>query len=160
MRFKKYNLDKKILIGKKIQKLCKDKKVKFIVNDDPWLAKKLDADGCHLGQKDMNIKDARKIIGNKIIGITCHNSIKLAQQAIKKKASYLAFGAFSKTKTKKVKFRASTKVLNKIKITSRIFMKSAHQSSKESESESESERRYYSRSRKRAESRRRTDPQP
>ena len=120
MRFKKYNLDKKILIGKKIQKLCKDKKVKFIVNDDPWLAKKLVADGCHLGQKDMNIRDARKIIGNKIIGITCHNSIKLAQQAIKKKASYLAFGAFSKTKTKKVKFRASTKVLNKTKILTNI----------------------------------------
>ena len=115
MRLKNYSLKEKISIGRKIEKICRSSKVKFIVNDDPWLAKKLNADGCHLGQKDMNIEDARKIIGNKIIGITCHNSIKLAQQAITKKASYLAFGAFNKTKTKKVKFRASTKVLNKTK---------------------------------------------
>ena len=53
-------------------------KVKFIINDDPLLAKKVRADGCHLGQKDMNILDARKILKNKIIGITCHNSINLA----------------------------------------------------------------------------------
>jgi thiamine-phosphate pyrophosphorylase len=63
----------------------------------------------------MNIIKARKIIGNKIIGITCHNSIKLAKNAIKNKASYLAFGAFFLTKTKKVKFRATTKILNKAK---------------------------------------------
>ena len=63
----------------------------------------------------MSLKNARKIIGNKIIGITCHNSIKLAKAAIKENASYLAFGAFFPTTTKKVKFKASTKILNKIK---------------------------------------------
>ena len=68
-------------------------KVCFLVNDDPWLAKKLDADGCHLGQNDMNILDARKLIGNKIIGITCHNSIKLAKIGSRNKADYFAFGA-------------------------------------------------------------------
>ena len=94
MRFKKYSFKKKILIGKKIRQLCKNNNVKFIVNDDPILAKKLNADGCHLGQKDMNIKEAKKIIGNKIIGITCHNSIKLAKEAIKNRANYIAFGAF------------------------------------------------------------------
>ena len=47
------------------------------------LQKNLNADGCHLGQKDMNISKARKLIGKKIIGITCHNSIKLAKAAIK-----------------------------------------------------------------------------
>ena len=52
-----------------------------MINDDPWLAKKLDADGCHLGQKDMNILKARKILGKKIIGITCHNSIMLAKKS-------------------------------------------------------------------------------
>ena len=62
------------MIGKKIKKICKTNKVKFLVNDDPLLAKKLNADGCHLGQNDMNINDARVIIGNKIIGVTCHNS--------------------------------------------------------------------------------------
>ena len=80
-----------------------------------YLAKNLNADGCHLGQKDTNIIDARKIIGNKIIGITCHNSIKLAKTAIKNKASYLAFGAFFSTKTKKTKYKATTKILNKAK---------------------------------------------
>ena len=75
--------------------------VKFLINDDVYLAKKLNADGCHLGQKDMNIIKARKLIGKKIIGITCHNSIKLAKIAIKNKADYLAFGAFNSSKTKK-----------------------------------------------------------
>ena len=89
-----------------------------MVNDDPWLAKKLDADGCHLGQNDTRIKEARNIIGNKIIGITCHNSFKLAKIAIKSKANYLAFGAFNATKTKKTKYQASIKILNKVnKIT-------------------------------------------
>jgi thiamine-phosphate pyrophosphorylase len=115
MRFKKYSFKKKILIGKKIRQLCKNNRVKFIVNDDPILAKKLNADGCHLGQKDMNIKEAKKIIGNKIIGITCHNSIKLAKEAIKNKANYIAFGAFFPTKTKKAKYSANIKTLNKVK---------------------------------------------
>ncbi len=115
MRFKRYSSEKKILIGKKIKKICKKNKVKFIVNDEPWLAKKINADGCHLGQKDMNIDKARTIIGNKIIGITCHNSIKLAKIAIKSKPNYLAFGAFYSTRTKKIKYKSSIKILNKVK---------------------------------------------
>ena len=115
LRLKKYSLKNKILIGRKINRICKKYHVKFLVNDDPSLAKKLNADGCHLGQKDTSINEARKIIGNKIIGITCHNSIKLAKAAIKEKASYIAFGAFFPTKTKKVNYRATTKVLNKAK---------------------------------------------
>ncbi|MDC0078770.1 thiamine phosphate synthase [Candidatus Pelagibacter sp.] len=115
LRLKKYSLKNKILIGKKIQRICKKYHVKFLVNDDPLLTKKLGADGCHLGQKDTSIIEARKIIGNKIIGITCHNSIKLAKAAVIEKANYIAFGAFFSTKTKKVKYRATTKVLDKIK---------------------------------------------
>ncbi|MDA7552950.1 thiamine phosphate synthase [Candidatus Pelagibacter sp.] len=115
LRLKKYSFKQKILIGKKIQRICKKNSVKFIVNDNPILSKKLNADGCHLGQKDMNINSAKKIIGNKIIGITCHNSIKLAKAAIKEKASYIAFGAFFSTKTKKVKFKAKIEILNKAK---------------------------------------------
>ena len=80
MRFKKYSLKKKIINGEKIKQICKKNRVKFLVNDDPFLAKKLNADGCHLGQKDIDIIKARKIIGNKIIGITCHNSIKFAKR--------------------------------------------------------------------------------
>ena len=63
----------------------------------------------------MKIKEARKLIGNKIIGITCHNSIKLAKIAIKNKADYLAFGAFNSSKTKKVKFKASISLLKNSK---------------------------------------------
>ena len=115
LRLKGTQLQKKILIGKKIKKICKKFKVKFLINDDPWLAKKLDADGCHLGQKDMNILKARKILGKKIIGITCHNSILLAKKAIKDHADYLDFGAFYRTRTKKIKFKASIDILKKIK---------------------------------------------
>ena len=115
LRLKKYSFKQKMLIGKKIKQICIKNNVKFLVNDDPFLAKKLGADGCHLGQKDIKINEARKIIGNKIIGVTCHNSIKLAKTAVKEKASYIAFGAFFSTKTKKVKFKATTKILNKVK---------------------------------------------
>jgi thiamine-phosphate pyrophosphorylase len=115
LRLKKYSIKQKIVIGKKIFQICKKYNVRFLVNDDPILSKKLNADGCHLGQKDMNITEARKIVGKKIIGITCHNSINLAKAAIKKKADYIAFGAFFSTKTKKVKYRATTKILNKVK---------------------------------------------
>ena len=120
MRFKKYSFKKKITIGKKIKQICKTNNVKFLVNDDPELSKKLNADGCHLGQKDMGITEARKIVGNKIIGITCHNSINLAKAAIKGKADYIAFGAFFSTKTKKVKYRAKTKILDKVKKLTKI----------------------------------------
>ncbi len=115
LRLKKENIKKKIKIGKKIKKICKKNKVKFIINDDPYLALKLKADGCHLGQNDMSIDNARKILKNKIIGVTCHNSVKLAKKASLKKASYIAIGAFYETKTKKVKYKASLNTLKKIK---------------------------------------------
>ena len=110
LRLKKENFKKKLIIGKKIKQICKKYNVNFLVNDDVLLAKKLNADGCHLGQNDMNILDARKLIGNKIIGITCHNSIKLAKAAIKNKADYLAFGAFYSTSTKKTKYKPSLNI--------------------------------------------------
>ena len=115
LRLKNYSLKKKIIIGKKIKNICKKNKVKFIINDDPLLALKLNADGCHLGQKDMNINIAKKILGKKIIGITCHNSMNLAKKAIKAKADYIAFGAFNQSKTKKTKYVATIKILNKLK---------------------------------------------
>ena len=113
LRLKKENFKKKLIIGKKIKKICKSFHVKFLVNDDVLLTKKLKADGCHLGQKDMDILNARKLIGNKIIGVTCHNSIKLAKVAVRNKADYLAFGAFNLSKTKKVKYKASVSILKK-----------------------------------------------
>ncbi len=115
LRLKNEKLSKKILFSKKIIKICRKYGVKFLVNDDPILALKVNADGCHLGQKDMSINEAKKILKNKIIGVTCHNSIRLAKKALMDGANYIAVGAFYKTKTKKVKFRAKLSILGKIK---------------------------------------------
>ena len=115
LRLKNKNFKKKLHIGKKIQRICKKYKVKFLINDDVVLAKELNADGCHLGQRDMSILKARKILGKKIIGITCHGSIKLAKLAVNNKADYIAFGAFYSSQTKKVKFKANINILRRAK---------------------------------------------
>ena len=120
MRLKNYSFKEKINIGNKIKNICKKNKVKFIINDNPFLALKLNADGCHLGQNDMDIKEARKILGKKIIGITCHNSLVLAKKAFNSKANYIAFGAFYSSKTKKTKHKASIKILKKVKMFTKI----------------------------------------
>ena len=120
LRLKKEKKEKKIIIGKKIQKICKKYKVKFLINDEPFLAKKINSDGCHLGQKDMSILKARNILKNHIIGITCHNSKKFVKTAIKNKADYIALGAFFSTKTKRAKYKADTKILNWAKKTTNI----------------------------------------
>ena len=112
LRFKKYSFKKKILIGKKIKKICKKYNVKFIINDKPLIAKKIGADGCHIGQKDMALIKSRKILGEKkIIGVTCHNSKKLALKAKKHGANYVAFGSFFKSSTKKTAFKANLEIL-------------------------------------------------
>ena len=120
LRLKKESFNNKIKIAKKIKKICKDFKVKFLINDDPKLANQINADGCHLGQNDMEINDARKLLKKKIIGVTCHNSMRLAKIAIKNNADYLAFGAFNISKTKKVKFRANVKIIKRLKKLSDI----------------------------------------
>ncbi len=115
LRLKNESFDKKIQISKRILKVCRKNNVKFIINDDPNCALKVNADGCHLGQKDMNINEARKILKKKIIGITCHNSTELAKKAASKGANYIALGAFYKTNTKKRTHKADLKTLEKIK---------------------------------------------
>ena len=120
LRLKDTKIKKLVLIGKKVKKICKKFNVKFIINDNPLLAKKLNADGCHLGQSDMDINKARKILKNKIIGITCHNSMKLAKIAIRKNPDYLAFGAFFNSKTKKTRFRAKINILRSINKMTKI----------------------------------------
>ena len=115
LRLKNIASANKLIIAKRIKKICKKHKVIFLINDDPKLARKINADGCHLGQKDMKIIEARKILKNKIIGITCHNSIELAKAAINDGADYLAFGAFYLSQTKKAQHRANVKILNLVK---------------------------------------------
>ncbi len=112
LRLKKYSLIEREKIGIKIKKICKKYKVKLIINDDPNLAKKVGADGCHLGQNDMVIQAARKILKKKIIGITCHNSKKLIRYAVEDGANYIAIGAFFKSKTKKVNYIAKPSLIS------------------------------------------------
>ena len=120
LRLKRENKKNKLIIGKRIQKLCKKYKVKYIINDDPLLAKKINSDGCHLGQNDTNIVLTKKILKKHLIGITCHNSKKLIKKAVKNQANYIALGAFFSTKTKKIKYKASIKILNWAKKTTNI----------------------------------------
>ena len=100
-----------VKIAKKIKKITKKYKVKLIINDDSKLAKRIGADGCHIGQLDNTVGSARKDIKKKIIGVTCHNSKKLALKATKNKADYLAFGSFFKSKLKPNAKKADLKIL-------------------------------------------------
>ena len=111
LRLKNVSSKKKILIGKKVKKICKFFKVKFLVNDDPIVAKKVNADGCHLGQKDGSIINSKKYLKKRIIGVTCHNSKLLAKIAVQNKADYLAFGSFYKSKLKPNAKRANLNIL-------------------------------------------------
>jgi len=112
LRLKRISTSNLIKISKKIKKIVKKNNVKFLINDKPSVAKIIDADGCHIGQKDMDFYTARKILGkSKIIGVTCHNSKKLALKAKKNGADYIAFGAFFKSSTKKTALKANLEIL-------------------------------------------------
>ena len=115
LRLKNYKEKQIIRIGKKVRLICKKYKTKLIINDNPFIAKKLNADGCHLGQNDMKLDKAKKIIKNKIFGVTCHNSKKLVKKAIKVKPTYIAIGAFFKSRTKTVKYKANISLLKYVK---------------------------------------------
>ena len=113
LRLKKESNSNLLKISKKVKKIVKKNNVKFLINDKPLVAKMVGADGCHIGQKDIDFISARKILGkNKIIGITCHNSKKLALKAKKYGANYVAFGSFFKSSTKKAAFRANLQILH------------------------------------------------
>ena len=112
LRLKRISITNLLKISNKIKKIARKNNVKFLINDKPFVAKLADADGCHIGQKDMKFITARKILGkNKIIGVTCHNSKKLAIKAKKLGASYVAFGSFFKSHTKKTAFKANLAIL-------------------------------------------------
>ena len=112
LRLKKISTLILIKISRKIKKITRKNNVKFLINDKPTVARTVGADGCHIGQKDMNLMSCRKILGkNKIIGITCHNSKKLALKAKSNGANYIAFGSFFKSSTKESPFRANLAIL-------------------------------------------------
>ena len=111
LRLKKLKLKSLIKAANRIKKITLKYNVKFLINDDYKVAMKSKADGCHMGQFDGSVKIAKKILKNKIIGVTCHNSKILAKKAIKDGASYLAFGSFFKSKLKPNAKKANLSIL-------------------------------------------------
>jgi len=111
LRLKNKSLNEMVKVAKRIKIITQKYKVKLIINDNYILAKKINADGCHLGQKDGSIQLARKNIKKKILGITCHGSRKLALNACKNKCDYVAFGSFFKSKLKPNAKKTDLKIL-------------------------------------------------
>ncbi|NJR77452.1 thiamine phosphate synthase [Sphingomonas corticis] len=99
-------------LAEPLQRLCADREVAFIVNDSVALAKRLGADGVHLGQDDGDPREARQLLGPAVqIGVTCHDSRHLAMEAGEAGADYVAFGAFFPTTTKEVRHRPDPSIL-------------------------------------------------
>ena len=99
-------------LAEPLQRICGDREVAFIVNDSISLAKRLGADGVHLGQEDGDIAEARERLGREAqIGRTCHASRHLAMEAGEAGADYVAFGAFFPTTTKEVNHHAEPEAL-------------------------------------------------
>ena len=111
LRVKNISQKKLINISKKVRKISKKHKVKFVINDYFALVNKIKADGCHMGQLDGSFKIARKKLDGKFLGITCHNSKILAKNAIENKADYVAFGSFFKSRLKPKAQKANLDIL-------------------------------------------------
>jgi thiamine-phosphate pyrophosphorylase len=111
LRLKNKSSNKIVKIAKKVRVITQKYNVKLIINDNSAIAKKINADGCHLGQKDESIESARKNIKKKIVGVTCHGSKKLALKAFRNKCDYIAFGSFFKSKLKPKAKKADLKIL-------------------------------------------------
>ncbi|MEW9855485.1 thiamine phosphate synthase [Novosphingobium sp. M1R2S20] len=101
-----------VRLAEPLQAVCSEREVAFIVNDSISLAKRIGADGVHLGQGDGDPAEARTILGRSAqIGVTCHDSRHLAMEAGEAGADYVAFGAFFPTTTKEVKHHAEPDLL-------------------------------------------------
>ena len=100
-------------LAEPLQRICSDASVAFIVNDSMSLAKRLGADGVHLGQQDGTVQEARALLGPKAqIGVTCYDSRHLAMEAGEAGADYVAFGAFYPTTTKPSLYRPDPSILS------------------------------------------------
>ena len=112
LRLKKNKKKEIIVFANKIKKITNKYNVKLIINDSADIAKIVNADGCHLGQKDGSINEARKLLKKKVVGVTCHNSKLLAKIAIKNRVDYLAFGSFGRSRLKPNAKKANLNILN------------------------------------------------
>jgi thiamine-phosphate pyrophosphorylase len=100
-------------LAEPLLRICADRDVAFIVNDSMALAKRLGADGVHLGQSDGDPREARALLGPSVqIGVTCHDSRHLAMEAGEAGADYVAFGSFFPTTTKEVSHRPEPSILS------------------------------------------------
>ncbi len=108
-------------LAEPLQAICAAHDVAFIVNDSVALAKRLKADGVHLGQGDGDVSEARELLGRDAqIGVTCHNSRHLAMEAAEAGADYVAFGAFYPTQTKSVEHIADLDTLQKWSLVTEV----------------------------------------
>lgn len=101
------------LLAEPLQRICSERDVAFIINDSISLAKRLGADGVHLGQSDGSVAEARERLGREVqIGVTCNASRDLAMEAGEAGADYVAFGAFHPSTTKEVEHTADVEILD------------------------------------------------
>jgi thiamine-phosphate pyrophosphorylase len=111
-RVKGIDQHKAAALAEPLQRICAEREVAFIVNDSVALAKRLGADGVHLGQEDGDPREARRELGpGAQIGVTAHDSKHLAMEAGEAGADYVAFGAFYPTTTKEVRHRPDPSIL-------------------------------------------------
>jgi thiamine-phosphate pyrophosphorylase len=113
LRVKDIAEDELARLAEPLQRICADAGVAFIVNDSMALAKRIGADGVHLGQQDGDVREARALLGPGMqIGVTCHDSRHLAIEAGEAGADYVAFGAFHPTTTKPSHYRPHRSILS------------------------------------------------
>lgn len=98
-----------------LQNLCREYGVPFIIDDRPYLAQEIKADGIHIGKDDMSLQEAREIFPNGIIGVSCYGSVRKAKEAQEEGASYVAFGSFFPSPTKPHSGIVSKSVIAKAK---------------------------------------------
>lgn len=102
-----------VKLAEPLQRICADREVAFIVNDSVSLAKRIGADGVHLGQDDGDARDARAELGKSVqIGVTCHESRHLAMEAGEAGVDYVAFGAFYPSTTKETRHRPDPSIMS------------------------------------------------
>ncbi|MCD6386098.1 thiamine phosphate synthase, partial [Candidatus Sumerlaeota bacterium] len=105
LRDKETPFEELVKVGKKIKNLCAEFNATLIVNDNPYLAREIDADGVHLGQTDMPVDIAREIIGkDKIIGLSTHNYKQITQAMMMDEVDYIGIGPIFPTSTKKSEY--------------------------------------------------------
>ena len=111
-RVKGVDQHRAVALAEPLQRICAAHETAFIVNDDMSLAKRIAADGVHLGQEDGDPQEARRLLGRDAqIGVTCHASRHLAMEAGEAGADYVAFGAFFPTTTKQVEHHAEPEII-------------------------------------------------